>query len=70
MVNWSRPIGQDSCTAKAKTKADWLLKSEISEPDFNGANKKKEKPCKKFATLRLFVKTMLIFKAGRNSKRK
>jgi hypothetical protein len=35
MENWSCPIGQDSCIAKAKTKADWLHKSEISEPDFN-----------------------------------
>jgi hypothetical protein len=35
--NWSHPIyiGQDSCTAKAKTKADRLHKYEISEPDFN-----------------------------------
>ena len=26
--NWSCPIGQDSCTPKAKTKADWLHKSQ------------------------------------------
>jgi hypothetical protein len=26
--NWSCPIGQDSCAPKAKTKADWLHKSQ------------------------------------------
>jgi hypothetical protein len=26
--NWYRPIGQSSCTPKAKTKADWLHKSQ------------------------------------------
>jgi hypothetical protein len=35
MGNWSPPIGKQSCTAKAKTDADWLHKSKISKPDFN-----------------------------------
>ncbi len=78
MGNWSRPFGQESCRAKAKSKAeaDWLHKSEISKPDFNHVYvftlfscrllaelTKKGRPCKKLATLPLFVETMPIYKA-------
>jgi hypothetical protein len=39
----SCPIGLDSCTAKAKAKADRLHKSEMSEPDFNWVIKSKDR---------------------------
>ena len=74
--NWSCPIGQDSCTPTAKTKADWLHKSQNLISTANSENRLQIETLyvftfyfliaswrsKKFPTLHLFVKTMPIYK--------
>ncbi len=72
--NRSCPIGQGSCTPKAKTKADWLHKSQNLISTANLENRLQIETLyvftfyfliaywrsKKFTTLRLFVETMPI----------